>query len=115
MKSRNNAVSQYRLRKIRLSKQIAQFLEEFDPYEFRDNLQTSETVADGLLRVSKDILRDLDDGRFDEIMEDLEEFGDDLVPELSETYQSIMDELEDLKDSNPKLISKNVLRIKRRK
>lgn len=114
-KVRSYSASQYRLRKIRLSDAIAEFLEEYDPYEFRDNLMTGETIGEGLTRVSKEILRDLDDRIFDQLIDIMEQFDDDMPSELEGTYRYIMHELRALNDSNPELISKNILRIRRRK
>lgn len=100
----------------RLSYDIAEFMEELDPYDFRDNLDTTETVYDGIERLAEEIRFDLESGDYDRLIDSLSLFDDDdICPDLIDRFHGIMGELNRLKKRNSKLISKNLFKIKRRK
>lgn len=100
----------------RISYDIAEFLEELDPYGFRDNLDTFETVYDGIERFALEIRHDLESGDYDPIIEFLSAFDEeDIDPDLIGMFYGILDDLNRLKKRNSKLISKNLFKIKRRR
>lgn len=107
---------QVRSRKIGLSWTIASFLEASDPYGFRDELHTGETVQEGIARVSEETLGYLESGDYDVIVGALEgALEDGMTDDLETECQSILRELKEIRILDSKLISKNVSRIKRRR
>ena len=107
---------QIRSRKVGLAWILAQFMEDYDHYAFMDDLRTGETIQEGIARVAEETFGYLESGNFEFIIEMLESFDeDDLLPDQDDARRSILRELKELRKLDAKLISKNVLRIKRRR
>jgi hypothetical protein len=62
----------------KLAWRIARYFEDLDPYDFRDNLATGESVEEGIERTAADAYRLMRDGQWEFLAENvLERIADD--------------------------------------
>ena len=91
------------------------FIEDYDPYGFMDSLETGMTVAEGLLVATEETFSVLRAGDFDTVRGWLEECDTSDYPELQREKDAILKDLRKAESFHSKLISKNPLKLKRRK
>ena len=88
---------------------IAEFMRDADPYEFRDNMGTTETDFDAQIRITQEIYSDIMSGKADALIDFLMEYdfdSDDPLARRRDLYVSNLREF-----STPKTISKNLFKI----
>lgn len=88
-----------------LAMRIAQFVRDVDPYEFMDNMGTTETQHDAIIRTAKGIYNDLMSGQADGLIDFLMEYDLDDGDPLEFRRCIIVSELREFFSS--KTISKN--------
>lgn len=91
------------------------FYEKCDPYEFRDNLESWETIDDGIERMSEYVFGKMSDGEYGELIDMLDEFDIEGLHELEAERQEIIDGLRKLWFSNQEDNSKTALKQRRRR
>ena len=95
-----------------LAMRIAQFVRDVDPYEFADNMGTTETQHDAIIRTAKGIYNDIMSGRADGLIDFLTEYDLDEDDPLEFKRFNLVCELREFSIS--KTISKNLFKNRRR-
>lgn len=98
-----------------LSYRIAYFWEDYDPYGFRDAMDNCETLDDAIQRAADYAYSEMRSGNFNQLIHDIYDDDMDGLPELKAEMDSIISDLKRLQSPSAKLISKNPLKLKRRK
>ena len=98
-----------------LAYRIAYFMEDYDPYGFRDALEVWETLDDGIRKAADYAYSEMRSGNYNQLIHDIYDDNMDGLPELKAEMDSIISDLKRLQSSSQKLISKNPLKLKRRK
>jgi len=98
-----------------LAYRIAYFWEEYDPYGFDDSLDSDESREDGIERIAEDAYSEMKAGNFNQLIHDIYDDDMDGLPELKAEMDAIISDLRKLQSSSPKLITKNLFKLKRRK
>ena len=91
-----------------LALRIAQFARDVDPYEFMDQMGTTETQHDAIIRTAKGIYNDIISGQADGLIDFLMEYDLDEDDPLEFRRYNIVSELRDF--SSSKTISKNLFK-----
>lgn len=86
------------------------FYEKCDPYEFRDNLESWETIDDGIERMSEYVFGLMADGEYGKLVDMLDEFDIEGLHELEAEREEVIDGLRRLWISTEKNNSKNALK-----
>lgn len=97
-----------------LAYRIAYFMEDYDPYGFRDALETWESLEDGIDKAADYALEEMMSGNYSQLIQDINDPDLD-EPELRREMESIIEGLRKLQSLDAKLISKNHLKIIRRR
>ena len=96
-----------------LAYRIAYYMEDYDPYGFRDALETGETLEDGIEEAADYVLNEMLSGNYSQLIQDIDDPDLD-DPELRREMESIIEGLRKLQSLDSKQISKNHLKLKRR-
>lgn len=97
-----------------LAYRIAYYMEDYDPYGFRDAMETGQSLEDGIEEAADYVLKEMLSGNYSQLIQDIcDPDLDD--PELRREMESIIEGLRKLESLDAKQISKNHLKLKRRK
>ncbi len=99
----------------RLSYRIARYMEDYDPYGFRDGLEVGETVDDGIERAAGYAYDYMRTGQYSRLISEIYDPFLESPPSLKAEMDSIIAELRDMESPSQKLISKNLLKLKWRR
>jgi len=86
-----------RKRRIELSREIAEFLEDVDPYGFRDQIGNDETFDDAMERLAHEVYSDIEAGDFDTLFEGVD-FREELDGDMLARNIAIIDRLKELQN-----------------
>lgn len=82
-----------------LASRVAQFMENVDPYEFRDSyLETGESPDEGIERLAAETTRNFAKGdmsKVADILHSINSYKDDIEDSLKEEYTSISEDLKE--------------------
>lgn len=102
-------------KKIELAYRIAEYMEDFDPYGFRDSLD-GETIEEGLEMAAGETLGYINNGQYDEVISWMREtdcWGNSHYElGMKQEMESIISSLERLKENDSRHRSKNMKRSK---
>ena len=87
--------SALRKMRIELSREIAEFLEDVDPYGFRDQMGNDETFDDAMERLAHEVYSDIEAGDFDTLFEGVD-FREELDGDMLARNIAIIDRLKEL-------------------
>ena len=91
------------------------FYEKCDPYEFRDNLESWETIDDGIERMSEYVFGQMSDGEYGKLIDMLDDLDFEGLPDMVVERQEIIDGLRKLWVSNQEDNSKTAFKQRRKK
>ncbi len=93
-----------------LADSYVKIYEECDPYEFRDNLESWETIDDGIERMSEYVFGQMIDGEYGHLIDMLDDFDIEGLPELMAEREKVINGLRKLWISTEKNNSKTALK-----
>ncbi len=98
-----------RRRQRELAYRIAYFIEDYDPYGFRDNLETGESRESGIDRAAEYAYKEMLEGNYDELISTI--YDPDLDDPLLKTEMDlIVSSLRDLETLSQPVVAKNLLK-----